>query len=114
MVTGPFEFDKEKMHHIPEAAWKELLKKAEEYQADAADINVIKPLNDHRRRTSRKNIHPTHIHMHQYISVTNDLSHYTNTQVHENYTTKNIKQQKQNASKYIPYISEKETGTASL
>jgi hypothetical protein len=38
------------MHHVPEAAWKELLNKAEEYQVDATNVNKIRPLNDHKRK----------------------------------------------------------------
>jgi hypothetical protein len=47
MITGPFKFDKEKMHHVPEEARKELLNKAENYKVGAKEVNEIKPLNDH-------------------------------------------------------------------
>jgi hypothetical protein len=50
MIYGPFDFDKEKMHHIPETAWKELLDKAEEYQIDATDVNEVKQLHDQKRK----------------------------------------------------------------
>jgi hypothetical protein len=50
MVTGPFEFDKERMNHIPEEEWKKLLGKAEEYQIDATDVNEVQQLSDHKRR----------------------------------------------------------------
>jgi hypothetical protein len=50
MVTGPFEFDKERMNHVPEEVWKELLEKAEEYQIDATDVNKVRQLSDHKRK----------------------------------------------------------------
>jgi hypothetical protein len=55
MIAGPFEFSKKQQHNIPEATWKELLDKAEEYRVDATNVNRTIPLPKHKRLPTRPN-----------------------------------------------------------